>query len=321
MKKAVFILSAIVLMYIQPNKVMGQTKLENLPTQQPRFTEVLTEEEETQGEWLNKISKIDSLENFYFELVSTKTKDDYPDYICVQIFEKPSRQFVQEIDLSEGDASGCFCDFGGGDFNFDGWEDFSLFTCMHTLDNTTSRYFLYDPEKKEFFESGFEGSSLTFDYSDQTINEYNRCCAGRYIYSATYKVVNNEMVVVESHCFELDDDGDVFETDCEIGSYMEIRLKSVGKKEKFQLKITLYDQNMEAGGVLYKGQAERIPIRFDHEEDNNNFLQLFYNEIYKGEITGVYILNMIYGGDVIHSVSYIRKKDNKKFRLEVIEQK
>jgi hypothetical protein len=321
MKKTIIILIAIALMYIQPNKVTGQTEFENVSTQKPHFTEILTEDEEKQGEWLNKISKIDSLENFYIELVSTKTKDDYyPNHICVQIFEKPSRRFVQEIDLSEY-AYDCRPFVGSGDFNFDGWEDFSLFICSYAGPYISSLYFLYDPEKKEFFDSKFSGVSLEFDGSDQTIFERNQCCAGSRVNEAIYKVIDNKMVMIERHCFEADmkklakgkDKLDLHETDCE-GNFLDIQLKSIGLKKNFQLKIAIFEDNLIGGNVLYSNQKERIPIRLDHEE--GNYTKCFYNEIYNGEITGTYIINMI--PDVGFNASYTRKKDNKTFQLEVI---
>jgi hypothetical protein len=101
-----------------------------------------------------------------------------------------------------------------------------------------------------------------------------------------------------------------------------IYLKSSGLKKNFALKIVMFD-GWNEGYVLYEGQSERIPIRFDHAKTifevtgRPDFAEHFYNEIHKGKITGVYTLRI--QGAPIYSASYTRKKDGKQFELTVEE--
>lgn len=184
----------------------------------PNTTSILTEEDRKKDEWHKKISDIDSLEHYYLKLVTTKSKDySFADFTSVQVFDKQSHQFIQEIDLD--------CDYcnwtgvgsiGSGDFNFDGYEDFSLFAGFAAGPNTASLYFVYDPQTKTFYLSEINGVSLEFNDIDQTIFERNQCCAGMYVTETTYKVVDNKMVIIEKHCLELDPDtSEYFEISCE----------------------------------------------------------------------------------------------------------
>jgi hypothetical protein len=202
MTKSVIILSILALISIESNEILGQSLV-----RQAKFTLMLSDEEQKSEQWQERISEVYNLEHFSFELVSSKTEDDFsPSYICVQVFEKPSNRFVQEIDLRECDfCHGCSPFFKGGDFNFDGREDFQLFTCYYAGANTSSLYYLYDPERKEFFDSGFDGTSLEFDQSNQTIFEHNQCCAGSRVSTAIYKVIDNKMVLIERHCYAADE--------------------------------------------------------------------------------------------------------------------
>ncbi len=173
---------------------------------EPSTISALTEEDREKDEWCNKISEVDSLENYYLKLVTTKGKEySFADFTSVQVFDKYTNRFVQEIELE--------CDFcnwhgagtiGGGDFNFDGYEDFSLFAGYAAGPNTVSLYLLYDPEIKKFFVSEIMGTSLEFNDANKTIFERNQCCAGMYVDETTYKVVDNKMVIIKKQCLELD---------------------------------------------------------------------------------------------------------------------
>ena len=151
-----------------------------------------------------EIMQRESLKDYYFKLLITKTKGDhYPHVSGVKILEKKTDRLLQHIKLE--------CQLLGmnnisvGDFNFDGVADFSVYELGAAGPNTSSKYFLYDPEKHVFFDSGFGGISLTFDSDTKTIQEWNQCCAGTSVTTAVYKVVNNKMVLIEEHCFKWDE--------------------------------------------------------------------------------------------------------------------
>jgi hypothetical protein len=110
--------------------------------------------------------------------------------------------------------------------------------------------------------------------------------------------------------------------DCEVPN-RKVLLKSMHQKKDFSLILAFCDNTYNNGYVLYTGQTERIPIQLDHEEivedrseeGRPNVRNLFYNEIYRGEINGSYVLTL--QGARFYGASYIRKKDGKTIELEV----
>lgn len=140
----------------------------------------------------------DSLPDKYFKVVIAGDRS-----VAVKIFEKKTDRLIQKIDLD--------CQQRGadsvsvGDFNFDGITDFSIFESSYAGANTSSLYYLYDPVKKEFFNSEFEGTSLEFDETKKLITMTNQCCAGSSVITATYRVVKNKMVLVSERCFKWDE--------------------------------------------------------------------------------------------------------------------
>ena len=305
----------------------------------PRFTERLTNTEADNAEWYNKISEEQEMENYMLQLVTSKKKDNYDaTWVCMQIFDKQNNKFIQELDLSPYDFNAPYKDvIGSGDFNFDGFEDFSLFGGYAAGPNTFSCYFLYDPEKHIFTSSEISGVSLEFWDSEKLIYERNQCCAGSQYSERFFKVVNNRMVMVEEHCYhaKMNNDGALVvdendelifdEVDCN-DPYFDVKLKSQGLKRNFRLKAFFYDEDMAGGYVIYDGQTARIPMRHTHSEivENHenegrpNMVEHFYNEYYQGIITGTYSFTI--QGARVYKASYIRKKDNKKFELEVKEE-
>ena len=69
--------------------------------------------------------------------------------------------------------------------------------------STSSIYILRNPNSDQHTKSDFSGTSLEFDYDSKLIYEHNQCCAGRSHMNVTYKVVNNQMVLIEKKCLEL----------------------------------------------------------------------------------------------------------------------
>jgi hypothetical protein len=60
-----------------------------------------------------------------------------------------------------------------GDFNFDGFRDFSVFESSYAGVNTTRLYFLYHKATKSYIDSQFTGTSLEFNPKIKTIQERN----------------------------------------------------------------------------------------------------------------------------------------------------
>jgi hypothetical protein len=156
-------------------------------------------------EWSNKeIIQPVSLKDKYFKLVISKSKENFePRVSGIKIFQKKTDRLLQSIAVD--------CQLQGlenietGDYNFDGYKDFSIFEASYAGPNTSSLYFLYDPKKKNFFNSGFKGVSLEFDAKTKRIFERNQCCMGKTVTTALYKVVKNKMVLTEHHCFKWDE--------------------------------------------------------------------------------------------------------------------
>ncbi len=304
-----------------------------LESSYPKHRKFLSAEEKENDEWNYKISLSDTLEHYVVQLVTSKEKSDYwTQWKCLQIFERSTGCFVQTIDLTENEHNG-YDNITPGDFNFDGHEEFSLFEASYNLGNSSERYFLFDPETKTFFDSGFDGTNLNFNSSTQTITSYNRCCAGTEEYTAEYKLVGNRMVLLEQHLWQaerdengnplFDKDGDLIMVEEDSGtSYIDVQLQSAGQKKNFQLRLAIYDEDMAGGFVQYKDSKERIPIHLDRAEDmeedesypdGSHARILYYHETYNGESTGVYCF-ILRNADV-DNIYYTRKKDGKVFAL------
>lgn len=167
-------------------------------------------------EWQNReLLQSESTKEHYFKTIITKEKGDFYARISgVNIYQKKTDRLIQTIELD--------CQLFGidnvsvGDYNFDGIEDFSVFEASYAGPNTSSIYILRKPNSDQYLKSNFSGTSLEFDNDSKLIYEHNQCCAGRSHMNAIYKVVNNEMVLVEKKCLEYDDEKEDFiETECE----------------------------------------------------------------------------------------------------------
>lgn len=160
--------------------------------------------------WKNReIIQSESTETNYFKLqISKRTPDQSARVTGVKIFEKKTDRLIQQINLS--------CQLNGldnikiGDYNFDGFMDFSVFEGSYVGTNTSSIYILKIPSSEKYFVSSFSGTSLVFDSESKTIHEHNVCCQGRSIMNASYKIKDNKMVLIERVCLEYDDKKDDF---------------------------------------------------------------------------------------------------------------
>lgn len=158
-----------------------------------------TGEEWTEREILQPVS----LKGKYFKLVISKDKDNAVGVSAIKVIEKKTDKLIQKFDV-ESPLWGLF-NINVGDYNFDGFDDFSVFEASYAGPNTSRIYFLYNPKTGKYFESNFSGTSLEFDNKTKRIVEHNQCCAGRSVERTEYKVVNNKMVLVKKTCLEYND--------------------------------------------------------------------------------------------------------------------
>ncbi len=166
--------------------------------------------------WTKKeLLQSESTKDHYFKTMIVKEKDRFYGSISgVRVYEKQTDRLIQTLELD--------CALFGidnlktEDYNFDGIEDFSVFEASYAGPNTSSIYVLRDPKSDQYFISNFRGTSLEFDQEAKRIYEHNQCCAGRSVMTATYKVVNNEMILTEEKCLEYNDEKeDYIEVECD----------------------------------------------------------------------------------------------------------
>jgi hypothetical protein len=156
-----------------------------------------------------------STKDHYFKTLVTKEKGDFYGKISgVNIFEKGTDNLLQTIVLD--------CQLFGidsviiGDYNFDGLEDFAVFEASYAGPNTSSIYILKTEDSEGYEVSDISGTSLEFDQEAKLVYEYNQCCAGFRYSNATYKIIDNHMVLVKRVCIVFDEEiEDFVETVCE----------------------------------------------------------------------------------------------------------
>lgn len=145
-----------------------------------------------------------ALKDSYFKLVLAGPLGGADNrVVAVKILAKKTNKLLQQLAV-DCDSHGIFS-VEVGDYNFDGLPDFSIFESSYAGPNTSSLYFLYDPARRRFVNSGFEGTSLEFDAKKRRVYEHNSCCAGSSVVTVEYKVVRNKLVELARHCYRWDD--------------------------------------------------------------------------------------------------------------------
>ena len=147
--------------------------------------------------------QVAALKDSYFKLVLADQPGEASRVVAVKILAKKTNRLVQQLAV-DCQSQGMYS-VAVGDYNFDGLPDFSIFESSYAGPNTSSIYFLYDPAKRRFVNSGYEGTSLEFDEKAKRVYEHNSCCAGTSVTSAEYKVVRNRLVLVAHHCLRWDE--------------------------------------------------------------------------------------------------------------------
>jgi hypothetical protein len=152
----------------------------------------------------NELLQEAALTDSYFKLVLADPLGGTDNrVVAVKIFAKKTNHLVQQVNV-DCQSQGIYS-IVVGDYNFDGLPDFSIFESSYAGPNTSSLYFLYDPAKRRFVNSGFEGTSLEFDAKKRRVYEHNSCCAGSSVVTVEYKVVRNRLVPLSHHCLRWDE--------------------------------------------------------------------------------------------------------------------
>lgn len=158
-----------------------------------------------------ELMQVQSFKNYYFKVVLNNADEAYyPSVIKVNIYTKKSDKLFQSFDVNA--QSRGFMSIGTGDFNFDGYSDFSLFESSYAGTNTSSLYFLYNSKTKKYFLSDISGVSLEFDADSKNITSINSSQAGRSVTKETFKVKNNHMQLISSECLKYDDKQDKYQS-------------------------------------------------------------------------------------------------------------
>jgi hypothetical protein len=139
-------------------------------------------------------------------------RDRRPYAAAVSVYRKRTDQWLQTFEV-EAQPRG-FQGVEVGDFNFDGVPDFSLFQHSHAGPNTSTLYFLKKPATGMYVLSDISGISLEFDAKAKRVHERNQSRAGASVMNATYRVVDDKLVLESRECLEMTEDGDMEELDC-----------------------------------------------------------------------------------------------------------
>jgi len=150
-----------------------------------------------------ELLQVAALKDSYFKLVLAGPPGEASGVVAVKILAKKTNRLVQQLAV-DGQSQGIYS-VEVGDYNFDGQPDFSVFESSYAGPNTSRLYFLYDPARRRFVNSGFAGTSLEFDARKRRVYEHNSCCAGSSVVMVEYKVVRNKLVELTRHCFRWDE--------------------------------------------------------------------------------------------------------------------
>lgn len=95
----------------------------------------------------------------------------------VRIFDKKTKQLMVTVDAGGAECRGDEVDVG--DYNFDGYEDFSVFDSNFAGANTTKAYYIYHPKTRHYeYSDQLTDVSLSFNAKTKTVTSTNQCCAG-----------------------------------------------------------------------------------------------------------------------------------------------
>ena len=119
----------------------------------------------------------------------------------VQLYQKKTNQLLQTI-TTDGVCRGDEVEVG--DFNFDGYEDFSVFAEGFAGPNTISNYYLFNPKNQQFeYSDELTDVTLRFDAKRKVVTSTNQCCAGSQVLVLESKWVNQHLKRIAEKCYRL----------------------------------------------------------------------------------------------------------------------
>ena len=124
----------------------------------------------------------------------------------VNLYQKKTNQLLQTI-MTDGVCRGDEVEVG--DFNFDGYEDFSVFAEGFAGPNTRSNYYLFNPKSQQFeYSEELTDVTLSFDDKRKVVTSTNQCCAGSQVLVLESKWVNRHLKPIAKKCYRWSDKKD-----------------------------------------------------------------------------------------------------------------
>lgn len=123
---------------------------------------------------------------------------EYQDDKVVHIYDKKTHQLLDTIQTG-GECRGD--EVHVGDYNFDGYQDFSVYSEGFAGANSKNIYVLYNP-LTHHYESNDELNdvSLSFDPKHKIVTSTNQCCSGRQTLIQRYTWKKNKLKKLDSSC-------------------------------------------------------------------------------------------------------------------------
>lgn len=127
----------------------------------------------------------------------------------VTMIDKATDKTVQKL-MVESSSCSLFT-VSIGDYNFDGFADFSTAGESFAGPNTSRNYYIYQPQKHNFQFNEQLSSLVTLRFNQQSkiITSTNQCCAGSSISVDSYRWQKNVLKQIEGVCYKRNDNGDL----------------------------------------------------------------------------------------------------------------
>jgi hypothetical protein len=121
----------------------------------------------------------------------------------VRLFSKQSNALIQTIQ-TEGV---CLSDeVEVDDYNFDGYEDFSVFNEGFAGPNTNRNYYLFNPKTQQYeYSDELTDVTLSFDSKTKTVTSTNQCCAGSQVLVLRLQWVKQHLKPIAKQCYKWND--------------------------------------------------------------------------------------------------------------------
>lgn len=119
------------------------------------------------------------------------------------LIDKLSDKTTQQLQVQSSDCQS-FYTISVGDYNFDGFADFSTAGDYFAGPNTTNNYYLYQPQTQQYrFNPQLSILvTLKFNQQSQIITSTNQCCAGSSITVDSYRWQKNILKKFKGVCYK-----------------------------------------------------------------------------------------------------------------------